>query len=243
MPQQSDRAKFAVSINGRGEHKGETMAMGFSFPGHKTATHSLPPAPQLVPALDPTACRMVGLMDARDPLLGAHARNVARYSVALAHMLHLPPAVVADIQTAGLLHDLGKLSVPAAILAKPDALTAAEYGVVQGHVATGVAMISTLAAVRRVAPVVADHHERFDGSGYPQCKRGREISLGGRILAIADTLDTMLTGRAYQPASPLPATLAEITRCAGSQFDPAIVGSLHRLVTRRPAFFPTAMAT
>ncbi len=173
---------------------------------------------------------VASIIDARDNLVLGHSRNVAEYSALIGEELRLTPGQLALVRTAGLLHDLGKVAIPEAILHKPGTLTADEYALVKQHPATGKRILAEVDLLSEVAQMVGDHHERFDGMGYPQGIAGNAISIGGRILAVADTLDSILSDRVYARARPLAEALAELDRYAGSQFDPAVVAALHRVV-------------
>lgn len=173
---------------------------------------------------------IIGVWDAH---LWDHSCMVAEYAAALAAALPLPSDHIAAIRVAGLLHDIGKIALPVAILRKPGALTPDEYAIVRRHPEVGRRMLVAVSAPPTVVAMVSDHHERWDGTGYPVGKAGKEIGVGGRVLAVADTLDTILRDREYSRGKPLAWALMEITRCAGSQFDPAVVAALHCLVERR----------
>jgi putative nucleotidyltransferase with HDIG domain len=184
---------------------------------------------------------VAAIIDARDQAVAGHSGRVARYAQAIGEHLGLSPHELDQLHTAGLLHDLGKIAIPEGILHKPARLTAEEYAIVKEHAATGERILAQVAALQDVARMVGDHHERFDGRGYPDGEVGMAITLGGRILAVADTLDTILSDRPYSPAKPLAWALEEAERCAGSHFDPAVVAALQRVVAARgPAFFETA---
>ncbi len=181
---------------------------------------------------------VAAIIDARDNTVAGHSERVARYAVALGQELGLLPKELAYLHTAGLLHDLGKIAVPEAILHKPSHLTEEEYAVVKQHAATGERILSAVEALPDVARMVGDHHERFDGSGYPHGERGATITKGGRIIAVADTLDSILSDRPYSQGRSLAWALTELDRCAGSHFDPEVVAALHRVVaTVGPGFF------
>ena len=181
---------------------------------------------------------VAAIIDARDQAVAGHSARVATYSIALAEELALPERDRAYLHTAGLLHDLGKIAVPEAILHKPAKLTDEEFAVVKEHAAIGERILAEVRPLADVARMVGDHHERFDGAGYPSGEAGTTISLGGRIVAVADTLDSILSDRPYSKGKPLAWALEELDRCAGSHFDPVVVAALHRLVaTRGTAFF------
>ena len=187
---------------------------------------------------------VASIIDARDQAVAGHSERVAAYALAIGEELGLSATALASLHTAGLLHDLGKVAVPEAILHKPAKLTAEEYTIVKEHAGVGERILTEVVALIEVARMVGDHHERFDGQGYPNREGGTAITHGGRILAVADTLDSILSDRPYSPGKPLAWALAEAERCAGTHFDPAIVAALQRVVARRgPAFFAQPAAT
>lgn len=180
------------------------------------------------------------LLGAWDAPLWEHSRRVAGYAAALAEQMLLPPAMVAEVRVAGLLHDLGKIALPPEVLHKPGRLTGAEYAIMRQHPARERELLGAARAPAGVVAMVGDHHERWDGSGYPVGQAGTDISLGGRILAVADALDSILRDREYSRGRSLAWALAEIAQCAGGQFDPAPVGALRRVAAARgPRFFDT----
>ncbi len=181
---------------------------------------------------------VASIIDARDQAVAGHSERVAAYALAIGEELGLSAGELAYLHTAGLLHDLGKVAVPEAILHKPAKLTAEEYAIVKEHAGLGERILTEVVALAEVARMVGDHHERFDGQGYPNRQGGTAITQGGRILAVADTLDSILSDRPYSPGKPLAWALAEAERCAGAHFDPAIVAALLRVAEQRgPAFF------
>jgi diguanylate cyclase (GGDEF)-like protein/putative nucleotidyltransferase with HDIG domain len=173
---------------------------------------------------------VASIIDAREPWVLGHSRRVAKYAVAIGRELGLSTTELAFVHTGGLLHDLGKVGIPEAILNKPDRLTDAEFDVMRGHAALGERILSDVKPLAIVTRIVGEHHERYDGSGYPRGIGGNEISVGGRIVALADALDAILSDRPYSRARSLEWALAEADRCAGTHFDPAVVAALHRAV-------------
>ncbi len=129
------------------------------------------------------------------------------------------------LRLGALLHDVGKLSVPPAVLLKSGPLTEIEFVQVRRHPAAGVRMLRSLGAPREILPTVLHHHERWDGAGYPRGRVGERIPLEARILAVADSFDAMTSTRPYRAPKPAPDALDELRRCAGSQFDPILVGA------------------
>ena len=184
---------------------------------------------------------VAAIIDARDQAVAGHSNRVAKYAVAFGEELGLPPAELAELHTAGLLHDLGKIAIPEAILHKPAKLTAEEYAIVKEHAATGERILAQVQPLLAVSRMVGDHHERFDGRGYPNGEAGTGITQGGRILAVADMLDSILSDHPCSPGKPLAWALEEAERCAGSHFDPEVVGALLRVARERgPGFFAIA---
>ncbi len=170
------------------------------------------------------------IIDARDNFVWGHSRNVADYGVLLGAELGLSEEELSAVHSAGLLHDVGKVAIPERILHKPGRLTDEEFAIVKEHPITGKRILAEVELLGEVARIVGDHHERYDGYGYPHRKEGEEISIGGRIIAVADTLDSILSDRSYSDARSLAQALAEIDRCAGGQFDLLVVAALHRVV-------------
>lgn len=178
------------------------------------------------------------IIDARDHAVSGHSRRVANYAVALGRQLGLPEPELAEIHTAGLLHDVGKIAIPEVILNKPSRLTDEEYRVMKTHAAIGQQILSEVKPLQSVARMVGEHHERFDGRGYPAGKQGNETTLGGRLLAVADSLDSILADRPYSKGKGLDWAIAEINRCAREHFDPDVVDALNRLLAAEgPQFF------
>ncbi|NUS13790.1 MAG: HD-GYP domain-containing protein [Streptomyces sp.] len=173
-------------------------------------------------------------MQFKDPYTRGHGDRVGQASALIGAELHLGDDLVADLRLAGTLHDIGKLAVPGRLLRKPGPLTGAEQETLRRHPRHGYALVcgSEVPAVARVA--VLHHHERFDGAGYPHGLAGRRIPWPARIVSVADALDAMTSTRSYRPAGPVAGALAELARCAGTQFDPAVVAALSRALARHP---------
>lgn len=171
--------------------------------------------------------------DLRDPDVNGHSQNVARYAVLIAQELGLTPERVEAVRKAALLHDIGKLGVPEAILFKPARLNAQEYSVVKQHSALGAEIVDNCRSLRNLAPFIRHHHEWFDGRGYPAGLSGAEIPLEARILSVADAVEAMASDRPYRAGLDGAAILAELHRNMGSQFDPAVVLAFERVVSRQ----------
>ena len=164
-------------------------------------------------------------VDERDAYTGSHSQRVGDYSARIARRLGAEEPAVELTRLAGNLHDLGKLAIPEEILRKPSTLSEAERLVLERHPQIGFRMLESL-GVEPVAEWVLHHHERWDGAGYPNRLAGDQIPLGARIIFVADAYDAMTSERAYSEALAQQDALAELERCAGTQFDPAVVKAL-----------------
>jgi diguanylate cyclase (GGDEF)-like protein len=164
-------------------------------------------------------------VDERDAYTGSHSQRVGDYSARIARRLGADEPGVELTRLAGNLHDLGKLAIPEEILRKPSSLSEAERLMLERHPQIGFRMLESL-GVDPVAEWVLHHHERWDGAGYPNRLAGDKIPLGARIIFVADAYDAMTSERAYRQALPQHDALAELERCAGTQFDPAVVKAL-----------------
>jgi response regulator RpfG family c-di-GMP phosphodiesterase len=166
---------------------------------------------------------MLSMLTLTDPDAYAHAGRVAALAGSLARAMALPAAGVRAIERAALLHDLGKLAIPEAVLRKPAPLTLEEQGLVRQHPSIGAALVEGIAFLAPAAPLIRASQERLDGLGYPGGLRADAIPLGARIVAVADAYDTMIRPRVFRDAITGPEALREIERCRGTQFDPAVV--------------------
>lgn len=163
---------------------------------------------------------MVNSIDAKDTYTCGHSERVALYAKSLAQAANLPTGTCDRIYLAGLLHDVGKIGVPDAILCKTGKLTTEEFAAMKKHPEIGARILSRIRQINDLLPGVLHHHERVDGRGYPDGLAGDEIPLFGKIICIADCFDAMTTNRTYRAAMPIQAAVAEVRRCAGTQFDP-----------------------
>jgi two-component system cell cycle response regulator len=159
----------------------------------------------------------------RSPNLGAHGGEVAELAERTARHLGLEADIVRAVRQGAELHDIGKLAIPDTILNKPGTLDDAEWGFMRRHTLVGERILAAAPALVDVARLVRASHERWDGNGYPDGLAGAEIPLGARVIAVCDAWDAMVTDRPYRRALPREEALAEIERCAGTQFDPEVV--------------------
>jgi putative nucleotidyltransferase with HDIG domain len=181
-----------------------------------------------------TTRSLVSAIDAKDPHTRGHSQRVAELAVAVGRELGLGAAELEALERGGLLHDVGKIGVPEAILGKRDALTAEERATMREHPAIGAAILCDAEFLRAAMPAVRSHHEWYDGRGYPDGLAGDEIPLVARIVAAADTFDACTSDRPYQPAMTRDEALEVLARLRGAQLDPRVHEALVRVVRAGP---------
>jgi len=162
-------------------------------------------------------------IEAKDHTTHTHLQRVRTYAVAVASQLHLPEGEIEALRAAALLHDIGKLAVPEQIINKPGRLTPEEFEKMKVHPLVGAEILERVAFPYPVAPIVRSHHERWDGTGYPEGLGGEQIPIGARILAAVDCLDALASHRQYRPALPLGEAMAKVKEKSGTWFDPQVV--------------------
>ncbi len=168
---------------------------------------------------------LAAAVEARDAYTGGHILRVAKYSGIIGRRLGLAGQALAELEIGAMLHDLGKIGVPDAVLNKATALDTGEWALMQQHPAIGANLLRQVPMLSPLADIVSSHHERWDGAGYPNGLSREQITLAGRIVGVADTFDAMTSRRAFRPAMTPGAALAEITRSAGTHFDPEVVAA------------------
>lgn len=162
-------------------------------------------------------------VEMRDPYTAGHQRRVADLATAIARQLHLPEEQIAGLALASVVHDIGKIRIPAEILSKPGRLSDLEFSIIKEHSQTGYDILKSIDFPWPLAQSVYQHHERCDGSGYPRGLKGDEILLEARILAVADVVEAMISHRPYRAGLGVDAALEEISRGRGVRYDPAVV--------------------
>jgi ribonuclease P protein subunit RPR2 len=168
-------------------------------------------------------------VEARDAYTGKHAERVTAYGMELARAVGISLEESPQIEFGFLLHDIGKVAVPDAILFKTSKLTEEEYALIAQHPVVGAEILRDVDFLGEGKLVVRHHHERWDGTGYPDGLSGEEIPLAARVFSVADTLDALTTDRPYRPASDWGIARAEIRRVTGSQFDPQVVAAFEAI--------------
>jgi HD-GYP domain-containing protein (c-di-GMP phosphodiesterase class II) len=169
---------------------------------------------------------LVNAIEAKDPYTAGHSQRTAELAVAIGRALQLGPEQLHEIEIGGLLHDIGKIGIAEQILRKPAQLDDAEMRIMRGHPAIGDAIVADIEMLGRIRSMVRNHHERWDGSGYPDGLRGEEIPLAARIIAVADTYDAITSDRCYQPGRPPIESIPILRRLAGQQLDADAVQAL-----------------
>jgi putative two-component system response regulator len=176
---------------------------------------------------------LINAMEAKDVYLRGHSRRVAEQAASVAEEMGLDADLVENVRLAGRLHDIGKIGIREDILNKPGALTAEEYAHVQEHVRIGMEILQPLRHIPVALEFIHDHHEHYDGAGYPQGKSGTDISIGGRILAACDAFDAMTSRRAFREAYDEKSTIAYLEAEVGRLLDPTVFAALEKVVVRR----------
>ena len=161
-------------------------------------------------------------VDAKDKYTRGHSDRVSAYSVLIGKHLGLSEADLNTLRIGGLFHDVGKLGIPDNILLKEDKLSDVEYSKINEHPSLGANILSTSSIFKDIIPIVKYHHEKYDGTGYPEKLKGDDIPYLSRIATIADSFDAMASKRAYRNGLPLENVVSEFNRCKGTQFDPAL---------------------
>lgn len=166
---------------------------------------------------------LVQALETRDFETHGHSERVVTFSLRLGYELGLDKDALRDLELGALLHDIGKIGVPDAVLRKPAALNDDEWYKMRLHPIHGQKILRNIPFLEGAALVVAQHHEKWDGTGYPQGLRGEDIDIGARIFAVVDAFDAMISNRVYRRGRSYEDAVAELERCAGTQFDPEIV--------------------
>lgn len=172
---------------------------------------------------------MSGALDAKDRYTRGHSDRVAYLSAETARVLGLSDEEVERVRIAGIVHDVGKIGVPESVLCKPGRLTDEEFEKIKKHPEIGFRILEGIPGLQDILPGVLHHHERYDGRGYPHGLAGEDVPLLARIIGVADTFDAMSSNRAYRSKMSREVVLAEIAKCSGTQFDPAVAEAFLRL--------------
>ncbi len=176
-----------------------------------------------------TLLALVSALDAREHETSDHSQRVVEYTLAIARRLSISGTELEEVGRGALLHDIGKIGVPDAVLLKPGKLTPDEWVDMRKHPDIGYNMIAPIPFLSTPSQIVLAHQERFDGQGYPNRLGGQQIPIGARIFAVADTLDAITSDRPYRRGASFNDAIAEIVRCSGTQFDPQVVDAFESI--------------
>ena len=180
-------------------------------------------------AMDDTIETMSKIVEAKDPYTSGHQKRVSHLAVAISKELNLPQEQVEGIRTASLIHDIGKISIPTEILSKSTVLSDIEFSLIKEHSQIGYDILKSIDFSYPVAEIVLQHHERLNGSGYPNKLKGDKILLEAKIIGIADVVEAMSSHRPYRPALGIDAALEEISKNKGILYDPKVVDACIKL--------------
>jgi putative nucleotidyltransferase with HDIG domain len=194
-------------------------------------------------AIEGTICAVSMVVESRDPYTAGHQRRVAGLARAIAGEMGLSEWQVTGVYIAGLLHDVGKMAVPFEILSKPGKLTQNELSIIKSHCRVGYEILQKIEFPWPVTTAILQHHERLDGSGYPNGIGGGEIIIEARILGVADVVEAMSSHRPYRPALGLDSAMAEISGGKGVLYDNKVADACLRLLNHNEAEFDRIMAT
>ena len=185
-----------------------------------------------------TILALLNTVEAKDPYTRGHSQRTSRYALGIAQEMKLSEEECKEIKTAAELHDIGKIGVRERIIDKESALSTIEFHSIQAHVLTGEGILKPIEYLSFVLPMVRNHHEHYDGSGYPDGLKGKKIPLGARILGVADAFDAMTTQRPYNKPMTFKKALQKCKTSKGKQFDPDIVDALDRFITQSYSVTP-----
>jgi HD-GYP domain-containing protein (c-di-GMP phosphodiesterase class II) len=168
-------------------------------------------------------CAFNQLLDLKDLNTGVHSTRLAEWAIHVASELGMEDPALADIEVAALLHDIGKIGIPDAILNKPGRLSAEEYELMKKHPEYGWAVLRQVPGFEQASLLTLHHHERYDGEGYPGGLKAEEIPVGSRIVAVIDAFDAMVSSRPYREGFPVVEAVRRLNEASGTQFDPLVV--------------------
>jgi phosphate/phosphite/phosphonate ABC transporter binding protein len=197
--------------------------IGFAIQSYRHQSETTRLQQERIGNYEDTILSMVEMIEKRDTYTAGHTRRVANYCVLIATRLGCDLVEIERLKGAAILHDIGKIAIPDAVLLKPGKLSSLEFDLIKQHVEVGYETLSRIEMYRELAEVMRHHHERHDGRGYPAGLKGDAIPRLSRIMAVADAFDAMTTNRIYKPRKSVAEALAELVRLAGSEFDPDIV--------------------
>jgi HD-GYP domain-containing protein (c-di-GMP phosphodiesterase class II) len=232
------RGRFGREVKLRPGNELGDLAYAFNYMSRELASYDAENR-RLITALErgylDTIRSLAATVDAKDPYTRGHAERVAALSVEIGRELDLGPEALQALEYGGILHDIGKIGIPDAILAKSGALGPDEMALVRDHPRIGAEIVAGVEFLKGALPAIRSHHERWDGTGYPDRLAGEDIPIVARIVNIADTWDACTSRRPYQDAIPSDVVIAILDGLKGAQTDPAVHDALLRVLLRRGA--------
>jgi len=232
------RGRFGREVTVRGHNELGDLAYGFNHMSRELASYDAENR-RLIAALErgylDTIRSLAAAVDAKDPYTRGHAERVAALSIEIGRELALGAEALQALEYGGILHDIGKIGIPDAILAKAGTLVPDEVALVRDHPRIGADIVAGVDFLRAALPAIRSHHERWDGTGYPDRLAGEAIPLVARIVNIADTWDACTSRRPYQQAIPADVVVAILEGLRGAQTDPGVHAALLRVLRRRRA--------
>jgi putative nucleotidyltransferase with HDIG domain len=223
LVQEVERLRAALATRDQEAAEKERQLERYAADLRETFKRERARAQELRRSYTATVRALSNAVEFRDAYTGKHAERVAAYGLEIARRLDLPVADRPDIEFGFLLHDIGKVAIPDAILHKPEALTTSERKLMAQHPLIGAEIVRGIEFLDGAAEIVRHHHERWDGQGYPDGLAGEDIPLAARVFAVADVFDALTTKRPYREPSTQPAAREMITAESGTQFDPQVV--------------------
>jgi putative nucleotidyltransferase with HDIG domain len=199
--------------------------LGFAIAAHRQRAEIKGLTAERTANYEETILTFVNMIELRDTYTAGHTQRVSEYCQLIARQMELPFIEVKNLAKAAILHDIGKIATPDAILMKPGRFTSLEYDLIRLHTVTGYEMLAGIDMYQELADIVLHHHEQHDGKGYPDGLSGEQIPLPARILAVADAFDAMTTNRIYQHKIDVPTALAKLQAMSGRQFHPEVVAA------------------
>ena len=183
--------------------------------------------------LNDTINSLASIVEKRDPYTSSHQKRVTLLAIAISEELGLDKDRIEGLSTASRIHDIGKITVPASILSKPEIISSIEYDLIKAHPLSGYNMIKEIEFPWPVADIILQHHERLDGSGYPNSLNGKDMILEAKILAVADVVEAMATHRPYRPALGMKKALEEIKKGKKKLYDSRVVDACIKIITEK----------
>jgi ribonuclease P protein subunit RPR2 len=229
LVEELERLRAALSVREREAAAKERQLERYATDLRETFRRERDQAQELRRSYTATVRALSNAVEARDAYTGKHAERVTAYGMEIARKLGLRRVETSEFEFGFLLHDIGKVAIPDAILYKPGALTADERALMAQHPVIGAQIVNGIEFLSSAVEVVRSHHERWDGGGYPDGLEGKEIPLSARVFAVADVLDALTSDRPYRPASTMSVAREMILAESGRQFDPGVADAFESI--------------